>query len=109
MVCMEGSASGTRAPASTASRARPFPLRIFQAVSLACSPKFQVETTSGFTCLAAGLASAFLSTAKIPLPRAASLRKWRLLCICDGVCPPSKEGILFLHLPHQGAGAEDGG
>ena len=42
-----GSPSGIFTPASTASKARPFLLKISHAAALACSPKFQVESTIG--------------------------------------------------------------
>src|SRR5690606_15921578 len=46
-VTLARSASGTRAPASTASNARPPPLKIFHAAWFAATPKSQVDMTIG--------------------------------------------------------------
>jgi hypothetical protein len=54
-----GSPSGTRAPASTASNARPSVERIFHASTFAPTPKFQVEITTGLETLAAGFTPCF--------------------------------------------------
>ncbi len=68
-----GSPSGTRAPASTASRARPLAASIFQAASLAVRPKFQVESTMGL--VVSGVSARLCATGNMPAPKADSFKK----------------------------------
>src|SRR5690242_7671109 len=88
------SASGTRAPASTASSEWPPLERIAQAARLAATPKSQVETTrtipAGFAVLGATSASAMGDNVAAAAPSAAFLRNWRRLVMR---CPRRSRGV----------------